>query len=160
MADASEGPNSIYGRASAFPDGPLKGWLTWSLGQDPYESYNGPFGFRPEADGAGLAAFAPQPHHMNGSGAIHGGALMSFADFALFSIAHNSLKGDVQTVTLTLNAEFVGAGDLSALLYARGEVVRETGGLVFARGLITQSERPLLSFSGTLRKLRRRALQP
>lgn len=150
----------MYGRAKAFPDGPLKGWLTWSLGQDPYETYNGPFGFRPEDGGAGLSAFAPQPHHLNGSGALHGGALMSFADFALFSIAHNSLKGGVQTVTLTLNAEFVGAGDLSALLYARGEVVRETGGLVFARGLITQSERTLLSFSGTLRKLRNREPKP
>jgi len=156
MADQSGEPNSIYGRATAFPDGPLKGWLTWSMGQDPYETYNGPFGFRPEPDGAGLSAFAPQPHHLNGSGAIHGGALMTFADFALFSIAHNALKGDVQTVTLTMNAEFVGAGSLDGLIEARGEVVRETGGLVFVRGLITQRGAPLLSFSGTLRKLRSR----
>ncbi|MBI1188531.1 MAG: PaaI family thioesterase [Alphaproteobacteria bacterium] len=156
MADEPEGPNSIYGRATAFPDGPLKGWLTWSMGQDPYETYVGPFGFRPEPDGAGLSAFAPQPHHLNGSGAIHGGALMSFADFALFSIAHNSLKGGVQTVTLTLNAEFVGAGDAASLIHARGDVVRETGGLVFARGLVTQADRTLLAFSGTLRKLRPR----
>ena len=153
MHDAE--PNAAYGRAVTLTEGPFAGWTTWSAGADPYETLVGPFCFRVTESGEALSAFAPEPRHLNGGGAIHGGALMSFADFALFSIAHVVLKGDVNAVTLTLNGEFVAAGDLSAHVEARGEVIRETGSLVFARGLITQSERVLLAFSGTLKKLKR-----
>lgn len=153
MPDGSA--NSAYGKPIVMTSGPFEGWTTWSHGQDPYETHVGPFFFRLDADGATISAFEPRRHHLNGSGAIHGGALMSFADFAIFSIAHNALHGDVTAVTLTMNAEFVGAGALEGVVEARGEVVRETNGLVFARGTITQMSRPLLAFSGTLRKLRK-----
>ncbi|MGE0828797.1 MAG: PaaI family thioesterase [Hyphomonadaceae bacterium] len=144
-----------YGEAELVTEGPFAGWLTWSLGRDPFETYAGGFYYRVEADGAAVSGFDPQPHHLNSAGALHGGCLMSFADFAIFSIAYNRLDGSVlNAVTLTLNCEFVGAGDLSGRLLARGDVLRETRGLVFARGLITQGERTLLSFSGTLRKLK------
>jgi acyl-coenzyme A thioesterase PaaI-like protein len=137
--------------------GPFEGWTTWSQGQDPFETHVGPFYFRVLADGSAISAFEPRRHHLNGSGAIHGGVLLSFADFALFSIAHNALGGDITAVTLTLNSEFASAGDLDGNVEARGEVVRETGSLVFARGILSQKERPLLVFSGTLRKLRKLA---
>lgn len=148
-------PNAAYGRAVILSEGPFAGWTTWSAGGDPYETLVGPFCFRVTENGEALSAFAPERRHLNGAGAIHGGALLSFADFALFSIAHVALKGGVSAVTLTLNGEFVAAGDLSAHIEARGEIIRETGSLVFARGLITQNARVLLAFSGTLKKLKR-----
>jgi len=132
-------------------DGPFKGWSTWSGGADPYETAIGPFCFRVD-DGAARCAFRPRPDHLNGGGTIHGGALMSFADFALFCIAHNALRG-AKAVTLTCNSEFVRAGDLSAIVEAQGEVLRETRSLIFVRGLVTQLSRPLLAFSGTLKKI-------
>lgn len=136
---------------TVIAEGPFAGWTTWSNGADPYESVIGPFCFKVE-DGRARCAFAPQPHHLNGGGTIHGGALMSFADFALFAIAHNALT-DVKAVTLTCNSEFVGAGNLDGLVEAHGEVLRETRSLIFVRGLITQASRPLLAFSGTLKKI-------
>jgi hypothetical protein len=36
---------------------------------------------------------------------------------------------------------------------AEGEVLRETRSLIFVRGLISQVSRPLLAFSGTLKKI-------
>lgn len=146
--------DSGYGPPKALSDGPFKGWLTWGEGRDPYETLLGPFCFREEADGRIRAAFQPQPHHLNGGGALHGGCLMSFADFSLFAIAHHNLQG-VFAVTLTFNSEFIASGDASAWVEAQGEVVRDTRSVVFVRGMLTQAGRPLLSFSGVLKKLRR-----
>jgi len=132
-------------------DGPFAGWTTWSAGADPYETAIGPFCFQRQDEGRVRCAFQPRRDHLNGGGALHGGLLMSFADFALFAIASNDLVG-VRAVTLTCNSEFIGAGDLTAIVEAHGEVLRATRSLIFVRGLITQSSRPLLAFSGTLKK--------
>jgi uncharacterized protein (TIGR00369 family) len=147
----SDVPDQAYSRPILLTEGPFAGWTTWSHGADPYETAIGPFCFK-EKDGRALSAFQPRREHLNGGGKIHGGALMSFADFSLFSIAHNALKG-VHAVTLTCNCEFLSAGDLSAVIEAEGEVLRNTRSLIFVRGVITQSARPLLAFSGTLKKI-------
>lgn len=132
-------------------EGRLAGWSSWSDGSDPYETANGPFCFRWE--GARVrCAFEPRRQHLNGSGAIHGGALMSFADFALFCIAQKELA-DQRAVTLTCNSEFIKAGALEGLVEAEGEVLRATRTLIFVRGLVTQLSHPLLAFSGTLKKM-------
>ena len=140
--------------AVTLTEGPFAGWTTWSQGGDPYETAIGPFYFRTEA-GRARCAFQPRREHLNGGGAIHGGALMSFADFALFAIAHNALAGG-HAVTLTFSSEFVGAGGRDGVVEAEGEVIRDARSVIFVRGLVTQATRPLLSFSGTLKKIARR----
>src|SRR5215470_643867 len=132
-------------------DGPFRGWMTWGAGEDPFETAIGPFCFR--GRGSDLAcAFEPKRTHLNGGGTIHGGALMSFADFALFAIAHESLAG-AKAVTVAFNCEFLSPGGLDEMVEARGEVLRATRSLIFVRGIITQETRPLLAFSGTLKKI-------
>jgi uncharacterized protein (TIGR00369 family) len=150
MNDATA-PNS-YGAPVELTEGPFKGWMTWGRGADPYETVLGPFCFR-ENEGRIRAAFQPRREHLNGGGAIHGGALMSFADFALFAIAHNALRG-AHAVTLTCNSEFLSPGGLDAVVEADGEVLRDARSLIFVRGLISQASRPLLAFSGTLKKIK------
>ncbi len=100
-----------------------------------------------------VCAFQPRREHLNGGGAVHGGALMGFADFSLFAIAYNALA-DVKAVTLTFNCEFLSAGGPGPRIEARGEVLRQTGSLLFVRGIVTQAKRPLLAFSGTLKKIK------
>ena len=90
--------------------------------------------------------------HLNGGGAIHGGCLMSFADFSLFAIARHAL-GASNAVTVTFNSEFISAGAPDIMVEAGGEVLRATKSLVFVRGLIRQADRTLLAFSGTLKKI-------
>ena len=142
---------TTYSGAVALKDGPFAGWMTWGAGSDPFETANGPFCFRID-DGAVRCAFQPRREHLNGGGAVHGGALMSFADFSLFAIAYTAL-GDATTVTLTFSSEFIGAGTLDGIIESRGEVLRQTRSIVFVRGLVTQVSRPLLAFSGTLKKI-------
>lgn len=132
-------------------DGPFRGWQTWGAGEDPFETAIGPFCFR----GTGrdvVCAFEPKRTHLNGGGTVHGGALMSFADFCLFAIAHESLAG-AKAVTVAFHCEFLAPGGLDETVEARGEVLRATRSLVFVRGLITQGQRSLLAFSGTLKKI-------
>ncbi|MGH6951213.1 MAG: PaaI family thioesterase [Vitreimonas sp.] len=140
-----------YAGPVQLTEGPFAGWSTWSGGADPYETAIGPFCFKVE-EGRARTAFQPRREHLNGGGTIHGGALMSFADFSLFSIAHKALEG-VHAVTLTCNCEFLSAGDLSGVVEAQGDVLRETRSLIFVRGIVTQGQRPLLAFSGTLKKI-------
>lgn len=146
-----DGDGQTWGQAVVLAEGPFKGWTTWSTGADPFETSIGPFCFRVDA-GVARCGFQPRREHLNGGGTVHGGALMSFADFSLFAIAHNALRG-AKAVTLTCNCEFLGAGGLEGVIEAEGEVLRETRSLVFVRGLVTQAARPVLAFSGTLKKI-------
>lgn len=146
-------PDYTHQPPTRLEDGPFAGWLTWGAGADPYESLIGPFCFKVEDDGAAVCAFQPRAEHRNGGGAVHGGLLMSFADFALFSFAYKALARGVRAVTLTCNCEFIGAANLDGWIEARGEVLRETKSLLFVRGVLTQQGRAVLAFSGTLKKI-------
>jgi acyl-coenzyme A thioesterase 13 len=133
-------------------DGPFTGWWTWGYGQDPYETLTGPFYFQKTPDGV-VCATLPEQRHLNGSlASIHGGFLMTFADFAIFAIAMDELEG-AHAVTLSLTSEFLAAGKTGARLEARGGVTRATRSLVFVRGHIEQSGTTIFTFNGILKKL-------
>jgi uncharacterized protein (TIGR00369 family) len=118
---------------------------------DPFETVNGPFYFRTEADGSAHGVFVPAGKHMNGLGIIHGGAMLTFADSMAASIVHLTLNGQ-NSVTVTLNAEFVGVGGPDAPIEATGRVVRASASMVFVQGLLEQSDQPILAFSSALKK--------
>ncbi|MDE2356412.1 MAG: PaaI family thioesterase [Alphaproteobacteria bacterium] len=133
--------------------GEWEGWSLWT--SDPFEVHAGPFYSRKEADGGVLCAFRAEPRHMNGGGFMHGGCLMTFADYSLFAIAGDALAGG-GSVTVSLSGEFLDSVGPGALVEARGEVTRAGGSLVFIRGLISSEGRTLMSFSGVVKKMRRR----
>ncbi len=133
-------------------EGEWAGWRIWS--SDPYELLSGPFYCREQSDGAMVCAFKAEAKHMNGGGNMHGGCLLTFADYSLFCIAHDALTG-VGSVTASLNGEFIDAAREGDLVEARGEVVRAGGSLVFIRGLVSTAGRPLLNFSAIVKKVRR-----
>ena len=129
-------------------------WAGWELvrGQDPFEDLAGPFYMRADPDGTWRTGLRVEPKHMNGSGGLHGGCLMTMADFALFAIAREQLR-EHESVTVSLNGEFVGPGRVGDLIEAVGQVVRAGRSMIFIRGLITRDGDPLLSFSGVVKKL-------
>ncbi len=131
-------------------------WAGWMGYQgDPFEDLTGPFHYRMDETGQAVSAFRAERKHMNGSGNMHGGCLMTFADYALFIIGREALK-DVGSVTASLNGEFIDGAVEGEFIEARGELVRAGGSLVFIRGLITTGGRPLFTFSGIVKKVRRR----
>ena len=77
-------------------DGEFAGWRTWL--RDSYESHTGPFWHRMEEDGSIRCAFRVEKKHLNGGGNVHGGCLMTFADYCLFAFAAPILQGPGVTV--------------------------------------------------------------
>ena len=131
-------------------------WAGWSYypGGDPYEDLAGPFYFKVGEDGVPVSAFRAERKHMNGGGFMHGGCVMTFADFALFVIAKHAINGQA-SVTATFNCELVGTAREGELVECRGEVVKAGRSMVFVRGLITnasQGGEPMASFSSVLKK--------
>ena len=121
---------------------------------DAFEDMIGPFLYKKLQGGEYASAFVSENRHLNSGGNLHGGLLMSFADFAMFVIAKDHLDGNA--VTVGFNSEFVSAGDAGTLIEASGEVTKATGSLLFVRGKIFSSESTILTFSGILKKIRRR----
>jgi acyl-coenzyme A thioesterase PaaI-like protein len=138
------------GPLSVVKDGEWAGWGCW-VG-DPFEDHAGPFYFRIEPDGQTVCAMRAAPHQMNTSGYMHGGAIMTFADFSLFMFARDALAEE-RGVTATLNGEFIGAVQLGALVECRGEVVKAGRSMIFLRGLIATGGEPVMTFSGVIKKL-------
>lgn len=133
-------------------EGEFAGWRYWA--HDAFEVQAGPFYYREQEDGSTVCAFRAEPRHMNGGGFMHGGCLMTFADYALFSIATREMDGS-WGVTVNLSGDFLGAVRVGQLVEARGEVTRGGGKTVFVRGMVTADGAPALSFTGIIRKLRR-----
>jgi acyl-coenzyme A thioesterase PaaI-like protein len=72
-------------------EGEFAGWTTWR--RDSFESNNGPFWHKVEADGRVRCAFRVEAKHLNGMKNVHGGCYMTFADYCLFAIASRELQG-------------------------------------------------------------------
>lgn len=139
------------GEPLLITDGEMAGWSTWGYGADPFETLTGPY-FLKALDGGGYAcAFKPEPKNNNGFGIVHGGALMTFADFALFAHARDQLNGSC--VTVQFESQFLGAAKAGQLVECQGEVTRSTRSLVFVRGLMTQGGAPVMAWSGIIKRL-------
>ena len=85
----SDCDDQSYADLKLQDEGEFAGWSYWE--GDPYETRSGPFYMKREADGSSLSAFRSEERHMNGAGFMHGGCLLTFADFALFAIATDCL---------------------------------------------------------------------
>ena len=134
-------------------EGEFAGWSWYSA--DPFEDLAGPFYYRKEADGRVRSAFRAERKHLNGSGALHGGILMTFADYAIFCIGRDALQGS-GSVTAQMSCDFVDAGYEGDLIECTGEIVRGGASLVFLRGEIHTSGRTLFTFSAIIKKIRRK----
>lgn len=149
------GESAIGGwKSKAIETGEWAGWTLFT--GDPFEAHAGPFYFRIEADGRPVCAMRAEQQHMNGGGFMHGGAIMTFADYCLFVIARDDLQ-DSHSVTAQFNGDFVGAVPPGSLVECRGEVVKAARSMVFVRGLITTGDQPVMSFSAIVKKTRPRA---
>jgi len=137
------------------PDNP--GWWTWEAKAD--DRFNGVIGkllVRANGPGRGACRMIPEARHSNLGDMVHGGAILTFIDMALF--AGGRLAGaDVnRAVTLDLNTRFLKPGRIGVPIDAEVELLRETGRLVFLQGKIVQGGETIAAFSGALRKFSRK----
>jgi uncharacterized protein (TIGR00369 family) len=133
-------------------EGEFRGWRTWS--RDNFETNNGPFWHRMEEDGRIRCAFRVEKKHLNGAGNVHGGAFMSFADYCLFATSAPILEGPA--VTVSFGCEFLDAAREGELVEGNTEIMRAGGSMIFLRGILTSGARTLFTFSGTIKRVKRR----
>lgn len=133
-------------------EGEFKGWRTWT--RDSFETHTGPFWHRTEEDGRVRCAFRVEKKHLNGAGNVHGGCFMSFADYSLFALASHELQSP--GVTVSFSCDFLDAAREGELIECEGEVTRAGGSLIFIRGELKSAERRLFTFSGTIKRVKRR----
>ncbi len=133
-------------------EGEFNGWRTWS--RDNFETLNGPFYHRMDDHGRIHCAFRVENKHLNGMRNVHGGCFMAFADYCLFAMAAPALQGP--GVTVSFACEFLDAAREGELVEGSGEIMRAGGSMIFLRGLLTSGERSLFTFSGTIKRVKRR----
>ena len=133
------------------PDHP--GWMRWGF-TDPtrYNSFLGPMMVKVDA-GIARVRMTPERRHSNLRDNVHGGAMLGFIDVALFAASRSfGLITAGTAVTLDLSVQFIGGGRVGELLEAQVELLKETGRLLFLRGLVVQNDETVASFTGTIRK--------
>lgn len=139
-------------KATEVTSGEWAGWKNWP--EEPFEyEQAGPFYFRVDERGP-VAAFRAEHKHMNGAGVMHGGCLMTFADFALFGIAHEDMGENAYGLTVAFTSEFLAGPKVGDYVEARGEVLRAGRSLIFVRGIVTADGTPALNFSGTIKRVK------
>jgi acyl-coenzyme A thioesterase PaaI-like protein len=141
-------------RAEIVSEGEWAGWYRRERG-DSFEGIAGPFYWRKQPDGSLCAALRAEQRHMNGGGFMHGGCLLTFADFVLFMLARKHLDQHFG-VTATLQGEFTGSVYVGELVEGTGEVIKAGGSLIFIRGMLKSDDRPVLAFSGVVKRIRPR----
>ena len=134
-------------------DGEWAGWRRYDT--DPFETLAGPFYARRDDAGQMVCAFRAEAKHMNGGGFMHGGCMATFADYSIFMLADHELQGS-GSVTASLTTEFLDSAKEGDLVTCTGEVTKAGGSMVFVRGLARVGERPILSFSAIIKKIRRK----
>jgi acyl-coenzyme A thioesterase PaaI-like protein len=134
-------------------EGEFAGWRTWR--RDAFETHTGPFWHRMEDDGTIRCAFRVEKKHLNGGKNVHGGCFMAFADYCLFAVAAPVLGGP--GVTVAFSCEFLDAAREGELVEGFVEVTRAGGSLIFLRGVLKSAARTLLTFSSTIKRVKRKA---
>jgi len=129
---------------------------------DPFEDHMGPIYYKLDGDArqAGSVHCVLPTHaaHGNYAGGVHGGALLTFADYALCLVAGRAADGGTNTsfaLTVSIAAEFLDGARIGPPLEARGEPLQVTGRLAFARGSLTQEGKTIALWSGVCRHVAR-----
>ncbi|CAG4914038.1 PaaI family thioesterase [Paraburkholderia gardini] len=91
--------------------------------------------------------------HLNPAGLVHGGTLTTLLDHVLSTAAWQA-TGRLPCVTVQLDAQFHSSVRAGVFVEARGEIMRKTRDIVFARGELVVSTARVLTGSALLKILR------
>ena len=125
--------------------------FTTDPGFDPAEDHIGPFYYR-WGEERRRYAFRADQRHCNANGIVHGGVLMTFADFALCMEATEHYSKET-CVTVNFNCDFVAASHVGDLMECSARTTRKTGSMVFLRGEIFTGETIVMTYSAVVKRL-------
>jgi uncharacterized protein (TIGR00369 family) len=136
------------------PDPDHPGWSTWDVtGPERFNHTIGKLLVRRGEDDRGWCRMFPEEAHGNLGGVVHGGALMTFIDMALFAGGAMTGANVMRAVTLDCSVQFMTPGAIGRPIDGEVELLKETKRLAFFRGRVLQDEALVAAFTGTLRKM-------
>jgi uncharacterized protein (TIGR00369 family) len=146
--------NDLHPSVRHYPDPDHPGWSAWDLPKDGrFHETMGRMLVQPAGEAKGRCRIFPDESHTNLGNILHGGAILTFIDMALFVGGWAAGAKTARAVTLDCAVQFISPGRPGFPLDAEVELLRETRRLAFFRGLVVQDGGTVASFSGTLRKI-------
>ena len=119
-------------------------------GISPAEDDIGPFYYLKEGPDL-RCGFLVRSKNCNGLGTVHGGVLMSFADY---SSTMSALRGVQENcATISFNCQFLASARLGDWIEATAEVVQRTRSLCFLTGKVILDDLPILTFQTVVKRL-------
>ncbi|MEQ9663723.1 MAG: PaaI family thioesterase [Parasphingopyxis sp.] len=158
MSEADEQPMGMRRWVVLEEDPDNPGWSLWKMRvKGRFLDIFGPVRLKKEGENSVRCRVDTEMRHANGFEAVHGGFLMAVVDQSLFWTCHYLDKfAGGGGVTLDASTHFMGSPKAGEPIDAVVEILKETGRLIFLRGMIEQDGEPVASFTGTLRKVRRK----
>ena len=134
------------------------GWLSFGdLPPNNFAGSIGPLHYRDAGNEVVQVRMMPTPAMLNMGGSVHGGAVMTFIDMAIFAGGRILGRAPGHYVTLDCATHFIARTMPDEPLDAFVRMVGQTrGGLVFMSGHCEQAGATTHSFTGTLKKIRDR----
>jgi len=117
---------------------------------DKAEDAIGPFFFYMDGDSP-RTAFRVEARHCNAHDSVHGGILMTFADYTLCLGANAGTSESVATVSL--NCEFTAPAFTGAIVKGECEVIRRGGSIVFTRCDLKVDDQVVLVASAVIKRI-------
>jgi uncharacterized protein (TIGR00369 family) len=111
-----------------------------------FSGHIGPF-LEKRENGVRCFGLLADRRHVNDRGVVHGGVLMTFADQSFGEMALDAIQRRL-CATIQLNTQFISAVQVGEFIEARGEVVKVTRSLVFARGFLFVGDRHVCAVDG------------
>lgn len=115
-----------------------------------FGAYAGPV-LRAQRDGRDVFTFETGEHHLNGADRLHGGMMMTLAAIVLGQVAKDAAAAKqpgAETRPLSVNCDFVSAGEKGDKVEGRAEVTRATRTVLFISGDLRVGERILMTATG------------
>ena len=119
-------------------------------GTDPAEDLIGPFYMKRYMKREGehcATGLITGERHTNKMGTVHGGVLMTFADYTLCAVGKTG-SDDESIVTVSLTTDFVRAAPAGGWLSGEASISRRTRSLVFVQGRLCHDGSVVMTFSG------------
>ncbi len=119
---------------------------------DKAEDLIGPFFFHMEGEHP-RTAFRVREQHCNAHDSVHGGVLMTFADYTLCMGANGGTSESV--ITVSLNSEFTAPAFNGDLIEGRGQVMRRGKSMVFVRCELLANNEIVLVASAVIKLIKK-----
>jgi acyl-coenzyme A thioesterase PaaI-like protein len=141
-------------KVGLVPDPENEGWYILPAGETGrFNDIYGKQRCRIESDGKVRIRVHPEFKHTNSHNTVHGGFILALIDHVIFiSPVALGIPRVLGGVTIELSTKFFGALRPDEPMDVVFQVMRETGGMIFSRGVIEQYGSEAVAFSGITKR--------